>query len=565
MARAWQSLALATCALHALTGLALVAACGLLLVQQEARGQYLDTETGCKLCHRTAIPNNDFCKLPSAEIWQTQDKHSRAFQLLHQGDTNDPEQARAKQELVRQILGFDLKEAFVDDSFARLKDGGDAETVRRVATVKACLRCHATWPHASDANNAQSPPVPLSLGVSCQACHGPSEKWDLPHRSDAWRLVTPEAKAELGFWDVRSTANKAKLCASCHVGDVSQDRFVKHEWYAGGHPPLPSFELASFEAQMPVHWNSLREKGEFAMRDGVPQNDGGQLENSIRQLVSAGVPREAIKGSYREANFPAAESQGAHPGADLARTRDAIVAGAAVMESYARVVGDYGRLAAEGKAAWPELALFDCAACHHELRNGLGLKYRPQRRTLPGRPPLANWPIPLARLATQQAANYAPAAADLHWSAVMEAFGKLEQAATSRPFGDPAAMRDAADPAADQLRQLANAAAATRYDEQAARQAIAFLAKSKFELNDFATARQIAWATRAIATDLSSPAAARLFLRDDGADAMALDLPSGSRSVMQNLGPWLGAASQHDPEWFRARLTAAAEQLAPPR
>ena len=83
-----------------------------------AIAQYIDTATGCLLCHRTALPQNDFCKLVPASIWEQSDKHYRAFTLLHDTD--------AKRELVRRILGFELREAFVDDRYSRLKDDPDA-------------------------------------------------------------------------------------------------------------------------------------------------------------------------------------------------------------------------------------------------------------------------------------------------------------------------------------------------------------------------------------------------------------------------------------------------------
>src|SRR5438270_557552 len=105
-----------------------------------------------------------------------------------------------------------------------------------------------------------------------------------------------------------------------------------------------------------------RKKGEFAFRDAPPRDDGGQLAGQFATLERAGIPSEAIKASYKEANFPAVLAKEFDPCTDLARTKDSIVATAAVLEMYAQTVRDYGSLAAEGKAAWPELALYDCAA-----------------------------------------------------------------------------------------------------------------------------------------------------------------------------------------------------------
>lgn len=535
--------------------------CALLPLTQ-AQAQYVDTNASCLICHQQALPQNDFCSIVPAATWAQDDKHNRAFFLLHETDPADPQKGAAKRELVRQILGFDLREVFVDDRYVRLKDDADAE---KVATVKSCLRCHATWPkeaEQADGRFKSAPPVPLALGVSCQACHGPGEKWETPHRLAAWRMVTPEAKAALGCTSVRSPADKARLCASCHVGDVAQDRFVRHEWYAAGHPPLPGFELSSFATQMPAHWKSLKEKGAFALRDQRFRDDSGAIAGQIAALERAGIPSDAIKLSYREANFPTAQAAGFDPFSDLPRTKEAIVAGVVMLESYTRLLGDYSALAAENKAPWPELALYDCSACHHELRSGLGLNARPKRRNVPGRPPLATWPTLLARVAAHQAADYEPTAAQGGWKAVDERLMDLERATTTIPFGDAAAMRDASQALAAGLKQLASDAESTRFDDAAARRAVTLLTNpDSIETNDFFTARQTAWALRQFAGDLASPVANTLFRRDS-ADVLALDLPSGpSRSLIDNLHHWLSAAGNYDPAWFRDELKATRAKL----
>jgi Cytochrome c554 and c-prime len=529
----------------------------LVFVAGETAAQYVDTKSGCVQCHKTALPQNDFCAVVSAETWARDDKHARAFYLLHETDPADPQQGAAKRALVQRILGFELREAFADDRYSRLQEAGDAPTAHKVATVKSCLRCHATWPKAADEQHPLTPPVTLDLGVSCQACHGPGEKWEPPHRLPVWRLVTPEGKASLGFFDCRSVAAKAGLCASCHVGSVAEDKFVKHEWYAAGHPPLPGFELASFQSQMPVHWKSLREKGEFAFRAAPPGDNAGQLAMQMESLKRSGVASDAIKNSYLEANFPESVPPGLDPAADLAKTRDAIVSAAVLLETYVRLVGDYAAEAAAGRATWPELALYDCSACHHELRSGLATALRPKRSHTAGRPPLSTWPIALAKLAAQQAAGYDAAASADRWSVVQSKLFSLEFATTQRPFGDFAAMRDVARPLADSLAQLAADATNTRFDQVAATKALKVLTRGDtFEANDFASARQAAWAILAIASDLGHSEAAKAFGMNAD-DPLALRLPSGpEKSVMDNLGHWLPAAGRYDPAWFRRQLEA---------
>ena len=539
----------------------LTAVCLLACWAAPAAAQYVDTQLSCLTCHQTSLQPNLFCELVPAAVWAKSDKHNRAFYLLHETDPANPAKGAEKRALVERILGFDLHEAFDGAGYQRLKAGGDAESQRKVTLVKSCLRCHATWPTASDERYAHSPPAPLNLGVSCQGCHGPGERWDLQHRSPAWRLVTPAGKAALGFADVRTTTAKASLCASCHVGNLEEGKFIKHEWYSAGHPPLPNFELATFEAAMPVHWKPLSQKPKFEFRDDR-QGDDGTLAERLAALARAGVPPEAIKVSYREANFPAAAAKGLDPTRDLPRTRNAIVAGAVTLETYIQLIAEYSRHSAAGDAgfAWPELALYDCAACHHRLRNQLGTRNRAAPRFVPGRPPLARWPELTAHLAAQQVAGYGPD--DLRWKPVQESYLNLEAAATSVPFGDAAAMHRAAAIVAEQLKQLAADAANTTFDAKAASQAaLALTDETRLELADYATARQTAWLLRQFAADLGRPDSGRLFLRDS-ADPLCLALPSGQEaSVIDNLHRWLPAAADYDADQFRAELKALRPRL----
>lgn len=524
-------------------------------------GQYVETTRGCISCHESPMTKSDFCDATPASVWRQDDKHARAFTLLHESDSPDAASRIRKQQLVRQILGFDLREVFVDDRYSRLINPTEDAIRQRVATVKACLRCHGTWPKEADEQFVSTPPVPLELGVSCQACHGPGQNWLTPHFSDGWRCVTPAGKAALGCTDCRSPVAKAKLCASCHVGNIAEEKFVKHEWYAAGHPPLPSFELASFQAQMPVHWKSLREKGPFKYREAPSTGDEALPIDQRLALERAGVPADAIKDNYVTANFPEAIAKGLNPVTEMAGFRDAVVGGATIQAMYSKIISDYASSAADGKTSWPELALYDCCACHHELRSGLASQTRPKRHHIPGRPPLATWPAALSRLALHQAENFDASQTENRATSLQTLFAKLDQTATGRPFGEPAAMSPAANALARAADQLAIDATATRFDERTAAQAIQFLTDVRnYEASDFSTARQVAWALTAIAND-AAPGRGRLLFSQTTEDPLALTLPSGpNHSIMQNLQRWLPAASHYDPVWFQRELKAIHNQ-----
>jgi hypothetical protein len=197
--------------------------------------------------------------------------------------------------------------------------------------------------------------------------------------SQAWRLVAPSRRRG---WVVstRGRQQRRRSCVPRACKDVAQEKFVKHEWYAAGHPPLPGFDLASFEAQMPMHWRPLREKGAFPLRDSRPPQTARLLETQIRGLERAGVPPTDIKGNYREANFPAAGA-GYDPVNDLPRAKGAIVAGAVVLEAYVRLLGDIAARSQEQQGAWPELAIFDCGLPSRAA--GGSVQNRPLRRHAP--------------------------------------------------------------------------------------------------------------------------------------------------------------------------------------
>ena len=533
----------------------LVLCCGLVWTWPAA-AQYVDTAASCLLCHQAPIPQNDFCSVASAAIWSQHDKHRQAFYLLHETRPGDPTHGEAKRALVRQILGFDLREAFVDDRYTTLKTAQDEPTRQKVAVVKACLRCHATWPRQADAAYPEQPPVPLELGVSCQACHGPAERWDLVHRLQAWRLVPPEVKAELGFYDCRSVRGQTLLCASCHVGNLAEERFVRHEWYAAGHPPLPSFHLARFVAQMPPHWQSDHHKGAFALRDEVTPEQAQILLPQREMLRRAGVPVEALRTSYREAN-------GRLPGkgsSEVEAVQRAVLSAASVAEAYVQLVADYAATAAGGQLPWPELALYDCAACHHPLhREGRGRGLAPIRHP-PGRPGPAVWPMTLVPVVLAEFGHHDPEQAARKKAQLDQQWEEFVLAMIAVPFGEPQAIAAAARPLAGELAELGRLPPARPLDAGAAQRLAARLTDPQAEpAYDFEMARQRAWAWMALADATWSPDRKEQTrpLVEEIETRLALRLPAGAdQPVLEQLPTWLKAAATYDPHWFFERQAA---------
>lgn len=335
--------------------------------------------------------------------------------------------------------------------------------ITEISEARQCLSCHANW-------LKDQPKVPNSeFGVTCESCHGPSSLWDTPHSLPAWRLLSPAEKLKLGLVDVRQPVARAEQCFSCHIGNAEQGKVITHEMYAAGHPPLPSIEIESFVDQMPAHWRYLPEKGPFESR-----------------------------AEYVKINYP----QHPHdPGLDLPRTKSAVVGGLVALRESLEL---FASQAQPDNPQWPELALFDCQACHHELR---APSWRQQRETqfAPGRPTLPEWPFALAKLSLRQIAGNDEA----QFAKLTEEFTaqrqKLLASIQKQPFGDKqAAIQSAAF--AKWLEPHIVTLSLSRYDQAAATRAVReLMTLGAKEFPDFHSARQRVWALGIIQRELDKP------------------------------------------------------------
>jgi len=105
----------------------------------------------------------------------------------------------------------------------------------REATI--CLDCHAdNVPAAKRGEKFQ-----LSDGVGCEACHGGAENWLSTHYNAP--EVTHAANLQAGLYPNEDADDRADLCLSCHLG--TRDKFATHKIMAAGHPRL-AFELDTF-------------------------------------------------------------------------------------------------------------------------------------------------------------------------------------------------------------------------------------------------------------------------------------------------------------------------------
>ncbi|MHC4875602.1 MAG: multiheme c-type cytochrome [Planctomycetota bacterium] len=439
----------------------------------------------------------------------------------------------------------------------------------KVTDDKNCLSCHANW-HWKE--GFEKPPL-FEFGVTCESCHGASSLWEGPHDLPEWRKESPETKEnKFGFIDVRNPIRRAKQCFSCHIGNVQEGKVVTHEMYAAGHPPLPGIEIESFAEQMPSHWRFLHEKGEFKFRD-----------------------------EYVKANFPGVEHD---PLTDLPRTKSTLIGGVMAMREALNLFASQAN-DESSSGEWPELAVFDCSACHHDLAAPGWRQKRGYGSSVPGRPQMFVWPEALVKAAIRHRAGDDDAKFKADWDAYHGSMEKLRRSLDRRPFGAPADLKTAVldeGGLIEWLDELAQDLFTSRVQQADAKRALQTLASLPDDsYPDYHTARQLAWAIRTIQTELGTGSFPEFKPRPDEetekaaigraidnlklftawrdgarADALSktdsqlgelattlrLTLPAGDMHVITDQLPEaLKATATYDPEWFRRQLDELRQSL----
>jgi hypothetical protein len=186
-----------------------------------------------------------------------------------------------------------------------------------------CLNCHVL-PALEQTRRRDR--FSVNDGVGCETCHGPAEQWLHTHYLKSWPGTGP------GFRDTKDLRVRAELCVGCHVGQG--DRDVNHDLIAAGHPPL-RFDFSAYLAVYPRHWP--------AAADTHRQPDFEVRAWLLGRLVAAEAALNL-----------------------LAHRADNAVA---------------------QRGPWPEFAEYECAACHHALRDDSDR----QRRGAAGRLGSPSW------------------------------------------------------------------------------------------------------------------------------------------------------------------------------
>jgi hypothetical protein len=390
--------------------------------------QYMGADS-CALCHTkgdAARAPSKLATLDEFSIWDHRDKHRIAFKSL--------QSPRAL--AMEPLLGM---------------NPGDA------AKNRQCLACHAInltdkSAGATLAGDEKSQRAAVAQGVSCEACHGRSSLWiDRHWKKGEWSGLKPplaeQRYDQYGMANLRDPVRRTELCLSCHLGNIACGKFVTHDMFAAGHPPLPAFETEAFLEQMPPHWQ---------------------------------------------------------PVPPLSRTRSVALEGLVALRASVRMLADANRLPG-GQAG--DFAIYDCAACHHELQIPSSRQLPGHFGGAPGRPPLrsANIVLATAAIGPQSTSD-----GRITPSPLDAAMARLQTATRGRPFGEPQAIEAAATAVISQLDEAIMNVQGKPLADQNPRHVIEQLCRAGAATAlDYESAWQLTGSLRAVVSDWQQLAAAK--------------------------------------------------------
>lgn len=447
----------------------------------------------CQGCHGQADPAGnpelkktlgfEFVRLWENKVWDAHDLHKTAFVNLLTKRTAD-EKAGQKANATAQRMEDKLRTYKTHPKYQKPD--------YTVATDVACLACHAS---------ALEPPTKTALdtwtkdsfltddGVGCEMCHGYGSLYRDKHQDSKlvktpdgpksvvpWREWTPDTKKAWGLVDLRSHADATKRCASCHVGNTQDARFVTHDMYAAGHPPLPPLDLLAYTREQPRHW-------------GLP-SEMPYLKDLVKN-----EPEKAFAVFHIRAD----ESFVAR------RFAESALATLGATATLGAQLADEAKAKSDGL----DFAAFDCYSCHHNL------KYPSERQSRgyvgrPGRPLYRPAAFALARLVLDHAGQMPKG------DALKTATGELDKleleladAFTIKTYGDADKVKDATIKLAEWSEATRKKLEPVRYTREETvklfNKVIAVASDEKKPIGDPEVAQLYTWAAETLYLDLDKP------------------------------------------------------------
>ncbi len=442
-----------------------------------------DDVASCSVCHYAAPvgglrpPDTSFSRQDELQFWLANDKHAIARRRVEPLtiDERDQEAINYARKLGLQSVPADW---FGDSNLLsrRICDklGYDVATTEGYGRFRDnCLTCHGGYRGAQDdvhfAKGEGGQP-----GISCNYCHqiNGNDAWVNQHGINAaerWRLLPPELKSAQGMRDLVNMTVQAANCFDCHIGNRDQDMFVTHAMYAAGHPPLPGIELQTFCESMPQHWRTE-----------------GELYSSLADFEKRDL--------YFQVNFPplfAGEKLlQRRPGDVLWNTRKVLVGALVARTHWLDLM-----IASATPDRWADYSLYDCASCHHDLREPSPRQTRGYVGA-PGRPRQSEWTVPLLEVALLTVSTQTR-------DEVRELEHQLAVEFSDTPFGDSERVAAIARRLRSAIQRAMEELEALPIKSGVGPGAIWRLAQTKPEqLLVYDAARQVVWAIQAIAKEL---------------------------------------------------------------
>lgn len=195
---------------------------------------------------------------------------------------------------------------------------GDSAAAFDTVLRQRCLSCHATTSPEQCTQSGLLDDAILAAGVACESCHGPAGNWLQPHLQMDWS-GPQRFDSSSGMIDTESIMGRAESCVRCHIGSRAADGMIRdlnHDLIAAGHPAL-RFDLLIYHENLPQHWAG---------------------DSPVERRFNESAVR--LRKVGRAINLAAAASLAAERARD--HLKDPVV-------------------------PWPELADYDCFACHQSL------------------------------------------------------------------------------------------------------------------------------------------------------------------------------------------------------